>query len=381
MQLDAQTEDPRVSYDERRSRCPVSRDSAGSWTLYRHDDVRSAALDDVAFSSATSRFLQVPNGMDGAEHDLFRALTDRYFEPRRLAALEPVLADVAEDIVAATLGAPTQPEAAADAVELGARFAVRSACDWLGWPRTHERELLDWVAANREASRSGDLTATSAVATWYTNIIRSQTDERRALGERAPADVTTELLGDDFLGRALTDEEITSILRNWTGGDLSSMALCIGVVLAYLADHPQLQARMRAGVSEVEFNAILDEILRIDNPFTSNRRVTTREVALGDERIPAGDRVVLNWTAANRDPEAFGDPDAFSPYLNAPKNLVYGIGRHVCPGRALATMQLRLLTEAVLYRTAEILPDPDRDREREQPPAGGYARVPIVLRR
>src|SRR5699024_10487192 len=320
MQPNAPTTDPRERYDAQRSRCPVSHDAAGAWTLYRHADVRAAALDDVTFSSATSRFLQVPNGMDGEEHDLFRALTDRYFAPRRLAALEPVLADVAEDIVAATLGAPSEADVTVDAVDLGKHFAVRAACDWLGWPRTNEAELLEWVAANREASRSGDLSATSAVATWYTNIIRSQTDERRALGENAPADVTTELINDDHLGRPLTDAELTSILRNWTGGDLSSVALCVGVVLAHLADHPQLQERMRAGVSEVEFNAILDEILRIDDPFVSNRRVTTREAVVGEETIPARERVVLNWTAANRDPDAFGDPDEFRPYLNAPRD-------------------------------------------------------------
>jgi cytochrome P450 len=367
--------DPVAEYDERRARCPVAHDAAG-WTLYRHDDVRAAALDDVTFSNATSRFLKVPNGLDGAEHTAFRSLVDRYFTAERLTALQPRVAAVARGLVEDIGEAPAR----VDAVELGARFAVRASCAWLGWPATIELELLDWISANRAATRSADLDRTAAVAAWFDRIVRALVIERRERVPGCPVDVTGELVADVSLGRRLTDEEITSILRNWTGGDLDSLALCAGVVLAYLADHPDLQTRARAGVSDVELDAVIDEILRIDNPFVSNRRIATTDTAVRGQHIARGERVVLNWTAANRDPAVFGDPDAFDPEANAPHNLVYGIGRHACPGRGLATMELRLLTRALLARTTAITPDPDRARERTPPPSGGYARVPLVLR-
>jgi cytochrome P450 len=367
--------DPVAEYDDRRARCPVAHDAAG-WTLYRHDDVRAAALDDVTFSNATSRFLKVPNGLDGAEHTAFRSLVDRYFTAERLTALQPTVDAVARRLVDDIGAAPVR----VDAVELGARFAVRASCAWLGWPATIEPELLEWISANRAATRSADLDRTAAVAAWFDRIVRALVIERRERVPGCPVDVTGELVADVSLGRRLTDEEITSILRNWTGGDLDSLALCAGVVLAYLADHPDLQTRARAGVSDVELDAVIDEILRIDNPFVSNRRIATTDTAVRGQHIARGERVVLNWTAANRDPAVFGDPDAFDPEANAPHNLVYGIGRHACPGRGLATMELRLLTRALLARTTAITPDPDRARERTLPPSGGYAQVPLVLR-
>lgn len=367
--------DPLAAYDEMRERCPVARGTAGDWTLFSHADVTAAALDDRTFSNGVSRFLQVPNGLDGPTHTAFRAVVERYFTPERMTAAEPVVAGVAAQVVAG-LNVPGR----VDAVALGARFAVRAQCAWLGWPAELEDELLGWMADNHAATRSGDRARTAEVAARFDAIIRSLTDARRAAGDAAPADVTTELVRERVEGRPLTDEEIVSVLRNWTGGDLGSMALCAGVVLAYLADHPALQDRLRSGVSDRELNAVLDEILRIDDPFVSNRRVTTEAVTLGGREIAAGERVHLSWTAANRDPRVFGDPDEFAPERNAPYNLVWGIGRHVCPGRPLATLELRALTRAVLAATTAVEADPDRPRERELPPVGGYAVVPLVLR-
>ena len=366
--------DPVAAYDDMRARCPVARGTDGSWTVFTHADVMAVALDHDAFANGVSTHLHVPNGLDGAEHSAFRAVIDRYFTRERVRALEPRVRQVAQDL-AASLDVP----GSVDAVALGSRFAVRAQSVWLGWPAEIEDELLQWVRDNHEATRSGDRARTAAVAERFDAIIRALTAVRR--DPDAPDDVTTALVRDHVDGRPLTDDEIVSILRNWTGGDLGSMALCAGVVLTYLADHADLQARLRAGVSDRELDAVLDEILRIDDPFVSNRRVATEPVTLGGREIAAGDRVVLSWTAANRDPRMFGgDADAFDPAGNAPYNLVWGIGKHVCPGRPLATLELRVLVRAVLDATESIDPDPDGVRRRSLPPLGGYAEAPVVLR-
>lgn len=366
--------DPVAAYDALRTHCPVARGPDGAWTLFSHADVTAVALDHTTFSNAVSQHLQVPNGMDGAVHSAYRAVVDRYFTPERMHALEPRVRHVADDLVAG-LDVPGP----VDAVALGARFAVRAQSAWLGWPAALEEELLGWVAENRAATRSRDRARTTAAARHFTAIIRSLTQERRDAGEHAPDDVTTELVRDRVDGRPLTDDEIVSILRNWTGGDLGSMALCAGVVLTYLADHPDLQAHLRAGVPDRELDRVLDEILRIDDPFVSNRRIATEPVTIGGRHVAAGDQVLVSWTAANRDPRIFGDPDGFEPDAHAPYNLVWGIGKHVCPGRPLATLELRALTRAVLAATSAVEPDPDRPRERERPPAGGLASAPLVL--
>lgn len=377
-------QDPWASDGVGRPRCPVAHGSDGTWTLSRHADVVAAARDDVTFSNATSRFLKVPNGLDGDEHTAFRTLIDRYFTADRLAELHPVIERIADEVVRdAVAGTDPGLGTRVDAVALGARFAVRASCAWLGWPADLSDELLEWIAANRAATRSGELERTADVAAWFDRVVHQQVVARRAALE-GPAsstapDVTAQLVADESLGRPLTDAELTSILRNWTGGDLDSLALCAGVVLAYLADHPRLQDRVRSGVSDRELDAIVDETLRIDDPFASNRRVATTDTVVHGRHVRAGERVALSWAAANRDPEVFGDPDAFDPVGNAAHNLVYGTGRHVCPGRGLATMELRLLTRAVLARSMAMTADPDRARERSLPPSGGYSRVPLLL--
>lgn len=363
-----------AAYDQMRSRCPVAHGPDGAWTLFTHADVTTAALDHESFSNAASRHLQVPNGLDGPTHTAFRAVLEQYFTRDRMSALEPAIAQVATELVR-QLDVPGP----IDAVEVGSRFAVRAQSTWLGWPVDLEQHLLDWMTDNHAATRSRDRARTTEVAQRFDAIIRSLTDARREAGDDAPDDVTTELVRDRVAGRELTDEEIVSILRNWTGGDLGSMALCAGVVLTYLADHPDLQTRLRTGVPDGELDAVLDEILRIDDPFVTNRRITTQPVTVGGRQIAAGDQVVLNWTSANRDPRIFSDPDTFDPTRNRPYNLVYGIGKHVCPGRPLATLELRVLTRAILDATTTIDPDPNRPRERELPPVGGYATAPLHL--
>lgn len=217
------------------------------------------------------------------------------------------------------------------------------------------------------------------VAERFDEIIRRLLDERRGL---PPADITGELLADSMDGRPLTDEEIVSILRNWTAGDLGSLAISIGVIVHLLAARPQIQEEMRT-LSDADdaaaIEAAVEELPRIDDPFVSNRRVATKTTRLGGEAIPAGATILLNWTAANRDPGAFHDPDRYDPSGNAAANLVFGIGPHVCPGRALTLMELRVIIQELLARTNWIELASDRPAVRETPPVGGWARVPIVL--
>ena len=157
------------------------------------------------------------------------------------------------------------------------QYAVRAMTTWLGWPAELDDTLVAWVADNNAATRSGELARTAEVAERFDAIIRSVVEP---LQEHPDDSVTSRLVHDDSLGRRLEFDEVVSVLRNWTAGDLSSMAYCIGVVLDALIEHPELQDRLRQGVSRREFGAIADEILRADSPFVSNRRVTTCPVQL-----------------------------------------------------------------------------------------------------
>ncbi|MGC3955100.1 MAG: cytochrome P450 [Propionicimonas sp.] len=367
--------DLRVLLDAQRQSCPVVRAADGTVTLLAHADVRAAALDPETFSSAVSAHRALPNSLDGAEHQAYRKLIDAYLTGPEVAAQEPQCRAHA----AAIVGALPRGVTVRTVLDIGTPYAVRTQSSWLGWPAGIEPELVDWVADNREASRSGDRQRLAEVAERFDAIISRLLDARR---DGSVDDVTARLMRDRVDGRPLQHAEIVSILRNWTAGDLGSLAASVGVIVHHFATDVALQSHLRQLVAAervTDFEDALEEILRIDDPFVSNRRITTRETAVRGERLEAGTRVVLNWTAANRDPDAFPDPDAFNPAEHAEHNLVFGIGPHVCPGRALTLMELRVISWELLSQTTRIAISRERGPVRELPPVSGWAKVPIVL--
>jgi cytochrome P450 len=354
-----------------RAACPVARSPRGV-TLFRHADVVAAAADPVTFSSAASAHRMVPNALDPPEHAAFRAVIDPFFAPERMAALEPRIRRIARQVVDAL----PRGEAVDAVAEIGYPFAVRAQTDWLGWQGT-EGELLAWMRENHAATRSTDRSRTAAVAAAFDAIVLAQVQRRRRMGAAAPADPTTELLGVVVNGRRLPDADIVSILRNWTAGDLGSIAAALGVVVHFLATHPEVQDALRRGRGNLA--AAIDEMLRIDDPFLVNRRVTTVETRIAGFVLEPGTRVYLNWTSANRDEAVFGDPDSYRPEGHAPRNLVYGTGIHACPGRPLATMELVAMVQALLATTNRLEMSGVGEPVRETYPLGGWRHVPVRL--
>ncbi len=355
--------------------CPV-RHETGHLRVVGHAEVVAVVTDPETFSSGVSRFLQVPNGLDGQEHAAFRAVIERFFTAEALAELEPRLRDVARRLVA---GLP-RGEVIDVVGGMGTRYAVQAMLAWLGWDPDLEEELVGWVADNAAATRSGEIERTRAVAEHFDAIIVRVLQPRLERLDEPARDVTDQLLRQRVQGRGLQHPELVSILRNWTGGDLGSLALCVGVIMHQLAASPGIckQVRDRLGDDEALDRAI-DELLRIDDPFVSNRRVAVHGTRLAGKDIGAGQRIVVDWTQANRDPRVFMDPDAFNPEENAPNNLVYGRGPHVCPGRGLATLELRILLEELLPVFSSIeLPVTPRG-VRAEFPLGGWAACPVVF--
>lgn len=359
--------DPRAVTDEARRTSVVVHNESGEWVILGHEEALAVANDPETFSSAVGNHLQIPNGLDGTEHSKFRTLIDSYLTPERVHDLEPMVAKIADDVIAA-LPRATSLDAVAD---VGNIFAARVAIGWLGWDPSLETPILEWVAANHDAARSGERDSLASVAAQFDGIVRSQVWPRK---DAPQADVTSELIADTSLGRPLTDAEIVSILRNWTGGDISSIALCLGVLIHGLASSPTLLDRVRDG-SDREVDAIIDELLRRDSPFVSNRRRATCPVTIDGHTIAEGDRVYIHWTSANRDEAVFSQ--AFDEESHARNNIVYGSGPHVCPGRDLSTMELRLALRALARSVSRI--ELAGEAEREIHPVGGWASLPIIL--
>ncbi|RIK75646.1 MAG: cytochrome P450 [Planctomycetota bacterium] len=363
--------DQRAAYDAMRETRPVAYSELLGWSVFRHDDVLRVLLDHQSFSNAVSARVSAPNGMDPPEHTAYRRLIEPYFAPEPMQAFSPVCRRIAADLIERSLAAQ-QVEFMA---EVAGPFAVRAQCAFLGWPLALEGPLIDWTRRNRDATLAQDRQELAELASQFEQIIVEQLERRREVGP--DADVTAGLMHQQIGARRLNAAELASILRNWTAGEVGTMAAALGILVQFLAAHDQLQSQLRSQPALVPY--AIDEILRIDGPLVANRRVTTRPVELRGIPIAAGQRVSLMWISANRDSRVFPDPYEFRWDRDPAQNLLYGAGIHVCPGAPLARLEMRLFIEELLGRTTQLRLNPDAPPTRARFPASGYDGLSVRL--
>lgn len=367
-------DDQIAAYDAMRHRCPVAHSDYLWWSLFRHADVMRVLHDPRSFSNAASNHLSIPNAMDPPEHTPYRDIIDRYFTPEHMAAFEPVCRDIAHALV----GDLPRDQGFEMMGGFAQTFALRAQCAFMGWPDSLHEPLREWIGKNHRATRAGDRSAMAQIAVEFDGHIKQQLVLRRDAGAQAPDDVTTRLVHEHIHGRPLSDEEIVSIVRNWTVGELGTIAASVGILVHHLATHAALQAELRQQAADLP--AAIDEILRLHAPLIANRRVTTCPVEIGGRQFGAGERLTLIWASANRDEAVFGDPDRFDPERNGKHNLLYGAGVHVCPGAPLARLELRLILHALLAGTREITLASSPSPQRAGFPASGFASLTVVVR-
>lgn len=366
--------DPIAAYDHMRQRCPVAHSEYLHYSIFRHADVLRILLDPQTFSSQASRHVSVPNSMDPPEHTAYRKMIEPYFSAERIAAFEPACRRICAELVT-NLPRNGAVEIMAD---LAHPFSLRMQCTFLGWPESLHEPLRNWIHKKNVATLSGDIHTIAAIAVEFDETIRNLLHARRTVGKNAPDDITTQLMHETVNGQPLTEEEIVSILRNWTVGELGTIASSIGIIADYLARHPQLQQQLRQQPELIRLAN--DEILRIHAPLIANRRTPTCPVRLGSTHIQPGERLTLIWASANRDEAVFGDPDAFRLDRDPNLNLLYGAGIHVCPGAPLARLELEAIIQALLADTSALELIADQPPIPAYYPASGYRQAFLNLR-
>ena len=364
--------DQRSAYDRLREHCPVAFNPAGQASVTRHADLLRVLHDPATFSSAVSEHPAVPNGYDPPRHTAYRQALDPFFAPERIRHFSPTCRRLAVRTVTEALSLG-DVEAGH---ELALPFAVRVQSAFMGWPALIQDELLDWLHRSHAATRSGDRALTAQVAREFEAFVERVRAARRDAPPRQ--DISTELMHTEVDGQPLDLRELASVLRNWTVGEIGTIAASVGILLHWLATAPDWQRRLRGEPALLP--EMIDEVLRADGPLVANRRVTTAPVALGGRQLPAGTRLSLNWIAANRDPRAFDDAHTIRPGRDPALNLLYGAGIHVCPGAPLARLELRLLMEELLIRTRAIELAHGHTPTRAVAPDAGYAQLRIRLR-
>ena len=159
-----------------------------------------------------------------------------------------------------------------------------------------------------------------------------------------------------MLGAAapLTPAEITSlfVLLAVAGNDTTRTAISHGVNL--LAQHPDQRAIWQADVDGVSASAV-EEIVRAASPVTFMRRTATRDVELGGQQYQEGDKFVMFYGAANRDPRVFDDPERFDVLRQPNPHVGFGgPGPHFCLGANLARRELAIVFRELFRRLPDL---------------------------
>lgn len=366
--------DQRAAYDLMRERCPVAYSELMQWSVFRHADVLRVLRDHETFSSAVSNHLSVPSGMDPPEHTEYRGIVEKYFSGERMRVFQPLCQSIAANLAHVALRQNEVEFMSACALP----FVARAQCAFLGWPPELAEPLILWTKRNHAATFGQDRKVMSEIAREFEGYIDDLLESRLDTGAPPTADITASLMHEKVWGRSLSNEEIASILRNWTVGEMGTLSAAVGILVHYLAQHDELQSQLRADPSALP--AAIDEILRIHGPLVASRRVTTRPVEINGRKLDAGEQISLNWIAANRDGRVFDEPDRFRLDRDPALNLLYGEGLHVCPGAPLARLEMRVCLEEILKRTSTIRLVPGQVPTNAIYPASGFAELPIVVR-
>jgi cytochrome P450 len=226
----------------------------------------------------------------------------------------------------------------------------------LGFPPEDDAMIKSWCV-NRKAFSWGKPTAQEQVAIArgmldYWRYCRAFVARRR--DERAD-DFTSELLDahdadpDPDNGTGISYREVESIVYgiSFAGHDPVTALLC-NTLLCLLPRRDQWEALVVD--PSLALNAV-EETLRFESSQVSWRRVTTQPTTLGGVDLPAGTRILLNFAAANHEPDRFARPDTFDIRREeAKQHISFGKGIHFCLGSGLAKMEARLTLELLVER-------------------------------
>jgi cytochrome P450 len=146
--------------------------------------------------------------------------------------------------------------------------------------------------------------------------------------------------------------------------------------LLTLLDHPDQFALLRSDPSLLD--SAVEEMLRFWPPVMDFRRTATRDVTLAEQRIAAGQKVVVYHASANRDETVFADPDRFDITRTPNDHVSFGFGPHFCLGAHLARVQLRAMFRELLDLDIERTGEPVRLTSNFQ---NGLKHLPVRLRR
>jgi cytochrome P450 len=295
--------------------------------------------------------------MDDPRHAKIRRIVSKAFTPRMLEQLVGSVQAIADDVAAAARRKAEAGDGTIDVVaDYAALIPLWVICDMMGIPDEDRPMVLeksniilsggdpDLIADENEVLNQF-LEAGMMLAELMNRLAAERVQTPRE-------DLTTALVDAEVDGERLTHQEIASffILLCVAGNETTRTAISQGVLA--LHEHPDQKARWMADPSLTP--TAVEEIVRWVSPVTWMRRTATQDCEVNGHQVTAGDKLLLLYGAANRDPAVFADPEVFDLGRTPNPHVGFGAhGPHFCLGAHLARREI-----GVAFRTLfDRLPD------------------------
>lgn len=336
-------------YEAMHRECPVSWSDhyGGFWTLTRYHDVHAAEHDWDTFSVAPSMILPsfgtdrplIPLDIDPPELTPYRQILLPFFTPQKMDDLLPRTHALARELLD-----DVQDQEVFDAAPYCRMLPAMVFGEYCGFPMHDAAQFDVWVDAIVFARSDDESVARHAAEEVYDYFRDLIAHRRRSPG----ADVISSLIAADHAGRPLTDDEMLDICYLLFVAGLETTAGTIRAGLWYLGQHPDELARLAADHSRIP--AATEEFLRALSPVQAMARTLKQDTVIDGIAMRAGERVVLAFGAANRDPERFECPYEVRLDRASNPHTAFGAGAHRCLGSNLARREVNVALEEMIVR-------------------------------
>jgi cytochrome P450 len=383
-------DDPYRYYAALRRHAPVRAIGAGQWLLARYDDVSqlyrepSASSDKQReftpkFGAGTPIFEHHTHSLvfnDPPLHTRVRRLILGAVNQRAIARMEPGLVALVDDLLDRLAD-----RAAPDLIEdFAAQIPLEVIGNLLDVPHDERSPLREWslaiLSALEPVPGPQRLARANAAVAEFVTYLRTLISRRRARPGDPNVDVLTRLIQGEPSGEKLAETELLHNCIFLLNAGHETTSNLIGNGLHALLTHRDQFERLVREPSLI--GTAVDELLRFESPLQLNNRLLTAPVNLRGTVLPEGSFVTLGIGAANRDPEAFRDPDRLDIARKPNVHAAFGHGAHACAGMNVARLEGRIAIGAMAarYPKLDLAGPPVRDRRIR---FRGFQHLPVRL--
>lgn len=369
------------AFDTMRTEAPImwhpEEYGRGFWALTDFELIKQVELDPVTFSSQKGGILmsyglpEIPRhpllhasslnsliNLDRPHHTPLRMEHMAWFRPDYVAELQKKVDVKVNEL----LDEMEKKGPIVDMVEsFSAELPLFTLCEILGVPAADRPKLVHWMHylenAQYQAQQEGLGNLAPEQIMEFMNEIQALFDYGRhqllARRKNPQNDLLSAIANVELDGELLSEEFLDGswLLIVFAGNDTTrnSLSGTMKLITQFTDQRDKLFANPDL------FPNFVNEAIRMVSPVTYMRRTVTKPTVLGGQPLSEGDKVVMYYAAANRDPAKFEDPNTFNiSRANANEHLAFGNGPHVCLGKRVAIMQLQTAYQNILRRFPNI---------------------------